>query len=401
MGQNTPTTQSIYDKYITSIEGFTNQETPSADRSYNKAQASSLSMFHTSLAKYAAEKTKECLTISASLDGLEVIGQGYGIPRKPAESAVIIFDVPALNGTTIGTDVIYKSLDTGVEYRPDAPVTAGASNIATITATATTAGAVGNLNNGQTVEADRTVSGAEKTGTVTGTVTVGADAEGKEAYRTRLLDFERTEGGGSNAPDHRRWGQAAPGVARIFPYTGNKDYLQTGTGTIKPVNKTIFVEADSSIDPDGVAPQALLDTVRSYIRFDPDTTRANEALTGDINDLMEIASIFNSTFFVVITNLDVSGDVEAQVKADIESNLKIYFRTIRPFILGLDFVEDRNDRIDVPGISSIVTDVVRASGGSFKSLTFNQGAGTLEEYFLTVGELVKLADTGGVSYVTT
>ncbi|NIA28346.1 MAG: hypothetical protein GWP06_00360 [Actinobacteria bacterium] len=395
----TQTTQQVFDSAINFIESKINQTTPGADKAYNKVLAGLLSMLYTILLKFATDRAKEVLTISASIIGLRVIGQGRNIEEKVATSAVHTFEVPALFGTIIETSVIYTGDANGVRYQPNAQVTAAVTNIATITATALTPGVVGNLAVGQTLQADRQVSGAETQGTITVIVTTAANAEEVEAYRQRLLDDERTEGGGSDSADYRKNAEKTPGVNRAFPYTGNSTYLETGLGTINPVAITIYIKADESIDPDGVPTAQLLLDADEYIKTDQDTQLANQVLTGDIDSLREVLPIFNTTFFVVVSGFDVSGDVKALVKSDIETALKAYFRSVQPFILGLDFILDKNDEVTVPSVSSVVEDVVKAAGGKFTAATFNVGAGSLLSFTLEVGELAKLADTGGVSYV--
>lgn len=394
----TKTTQQLFDVGLAFIDSRINQTTPDADKAYNKVLSGFMSMLLTSLLKYASDRAKEVLTISASIAGLRIIGQGRNIPEKEATSAVIVFDVPALNGTIIETSVIYIADSTGVRYRPDAQVIAGVTNIATITATALTAGVVGNLAIGLTLKADREIAGAEQTGTVTGIVTLGTNAEGVEPYRQRLLDDERTEGGGSDPADYRKNGELTPGVNRSFPHSGNPTFLQTGAGAINPGERTIFIKADSSIDVDGVADSALLELAEQYIKTDQETGRANEVLGCDGDSTRFVVSIFNTTFFVTINGLDVSIDIEPTVKTDIETALKAYFRTVQQFILGLDFILDKNDEITVPSVSRVIEDIVRAAGGSFTNATFDTGAGSLPEYVPGAGELVKLADVGGVTY---
>lgn len=394
----TQTTQQIFDAGLSFIESRINQTTPDADKSYNRVQAGFMSMLFTVMLKFASDRAKEVLTISASIDGLRIIGQGRNIPEKVATSAVITFEVPAVNGTIIETSVIYIGDANGVRYKPDAQATAGVSNIATITATALTPGVVGNLAVSDTLLADRQVSGAEQQGTITVIVTTAANAEEVDAYRQRLLDDERTEGGGSDSADYRKNAEKTPGVNRAFPYTGNSTFLETGLGTMNPVAITIYIKADDTINPDGVPTAQILLDADEYIKTDQDTQLANQVLTGDIDSLREVLPIHNTTFFVVVSSLNVSVDVEAQVKADIEANLKIFFRTVFPFISGLDFIEDRNSTVTNPGVSKIIQDVVNAAGGSFSVVSFNIGAGALPEYTPGVGELVKLADTGGVTY---
>lgn len=399
MAFQTQTAQELFDNALSYIESRINQTTPTADKAFNRVIAALLSILLSILLKFATDRAKECLTISASIDGLTVIGQGRNIPRKDAESAVLNFTVPGVNGTVIDTSVNYVSDSTGVRYIPDASAIV-AGGFAAITATAQTAGAVGNLNNGETLQADRQVSGAEQTGTVTGTTTTGADQEDVEEYRRRLLADERTEGGGSNSADYRRWAELTPGVVRAYPYSGNPTYLQSGLGSIYPGQRTVWIKADSSIDPDGVAPSSLLDDATDYIQTNQETSQANEVLGCDGSSDLYVESIYNTIFYVAISGLVVSVDVEAQVKSDIETALKAYFRTVENFISGLDFIGDKNDTITTSSISAIVQDVVAAAGGSFVSLAFNTGGLPITAPYVPIpGELTKLADTGGVSYV--
>lgn len=392
----TQTIQQVFDSGLAFIESQINQETPGADKAYNKVLAGFMSLLFGSLLKFATDRAKEALTISASIAGLTVIGQGRNITRQPATSTVLIFTVPAVTSTVIETSVIYTGDSNGVRYKPNAQVVAVAG-VATITATALTPGVVGNLANGLTLTADRQVSGAEAQGTVTSTTTTGVDQEEVEVFRQRILDDERTEGGGSNSADHRRWAGLTPGVQRGFPYTGDPTFLQTGAGTIEPVAKSIFIRADESLGTNGVADSTLLALAEEYIKTNQDTQQANEALTCDLDSFRNVLSIFNTTFFVTVNNLVISVDVEAQVKADIQTAVELYFRSVEPFIEDLDFVDDKNDTITNPSVASVVEDVVKAGGGSFTGVTVTNSMGTVVSYPLGVGELA-LLDAGGVQY---
>jgi hypothetical protein len=176
--------------------------------------------------------------------------------------------------------------------------------------------------------------------------------------------------------------------------------LQSGLGSIYPGERTVFIKANSSIDPDGVAPSSLLDDAKEYIQTNQATQQANEVLGCDGSSDLYVESIFNTVFYVVISGLLVSVDIESQVKTDIETALKAYFRTVEPFISGLDFIGDKNDTITNSSIATIIQDVVAAAGGSFVSLSFNTGGLPITVPYVPIpGELTKLADTGGVSYV--
>jgi hypothetical protein len=268
--------------------------------------------------------------------------------------------------------------------------------VATISVTAQETGTIGNLNNGETLTIGTQVAGAETVATVTDTTTTGADEETDDNYRTRILDVIRAPGGGGNAADYRNWSQEVEGVKRAYPYAGVPTSLSI---TSSPPDRTVYVEADTSIEADGIAPQSLLDDVRESITTDPETGFARQPL-GLTDDTLYVESITRTSFFVQITGLVVDSTIEASVKAEIETQLKNYFRTISPFVDGVDAVTDRNDLITDLTVGDVVQDVLKANGGSAQAIQFDitQG-GSLPEYQLGQGETAKLSDTNGVTYV--
>jgi len=395
----TSTIQQIFDNAIAYFNARLSQTTPESDQAYNAVLSGVMSLMYGQLLKLASDKAKEAITLSASLRGLLIIGEGRNIPIKQQRPAVLEIDVVAVEGTTIDTTVVYIGNSNGVRYRPDFAVIAGPSGIITLTVTALTFGTIGNLQIDDGLKADRQVSGANIDAVVSAVVTLGTNQENTEAYRQRLLDDERGIGGGSDSFDIRKWSEETPGVLRTFPYSGNPTYLQTEIGENLPSEKTVFVAADSTIDPDNVAPPELLDEVRDYIRFDPETGLSRLTLGNDANSTLYVESIFNTTFYVTIYGLDVPIDIEPQVKIDIEKNVKVFFRAIRPFILGLDFIGDKNDIVTVPNLFSAINDIVKAAGGTFDDAEFSEGGAPFPLYTPVAGEFVKLADSGGITYL--
>lgn len=399
MAFQTQTTQNLFDSILAYIESRIGQTTPDNERSFNRVMSGVWSMLLTTVLKFASNRAKEALTISASIVGLTIIGNGRNILRQEATSANITFEVTATFGTIIPTSVIYKGDANGVRYQPDAEVTADVTNTATITATALTPGTVGNLNVSDTLKADRVVSGASQVGTITVINTTAADQEEVETYRQRLLDDERTEGGGSNSADYRRWAELTPGVARAYPYSGNPTYLETGLGSVYPGQRTVYIKAQTTIDPDGVPTAPLLATATDYIEYNQNTTQSNQALGCDASSELYVEPIYNTTFYVEVQGLTVDAAVESDCKADILTAVKAYFRSVVPFITGLDYIEDKNNEVTDPAIRSVIWDVVKSYGGSFTGILFNVGAGDITIYQPGAGELCKLADTGGITYV--
>jgi hypothetical protein len=178
--------------------------------------------------------------------------------------------------------------------------------------------------------------------------------------------------------------------------TGTDDRVITSGRISYPPDRTVYIEAETSVDPDGIAPQSLLDDVRDEINYDPDTGRSRPPL-GLTNSTLYVESIYRTAFYVQIEGINVDSDLLADAQSDISDALDLYFAEIAPFIDGVDVVNERNDTITDLTLSDIVQDVLQSYGGSAKTVSFdlsgtnyNQGTYTLEP-----GEL---AETGGISY---
>jgi uncharacterized phage protein gp47/JayE len=125
----------------------------------------------------------------------------------------------------------------------------------------------GNLDNGEELSISSQIAGAQTVATVTATVTLGVDEESDADYRPRVLFSQRAVTGGGNATDHKIWAEAVTGVRRAFPFSGRP----ASEGTSYPGDRTVYVEAVTTIDADGLAPPSLLADVRDAINTDPDT----------------------------------------------------------------------------------------------------------------------------------
>jgi hypothetical protein len=187
--------------------------------------------------------------------------------------------------------------------------------------------------------------------------------------------------------------EALAGVVRAYPYSGRPidDPIIS-----EPPDRTVYVEATTTIDPDGIAPQSLLDEVRESITTDPVTGLARQPL-GLTDETLFIQSISRLTFFVQINDLTAPPDIEATVKSTIETALSNYFRGIQPFVDSIDAPLDRDDLITDLTVSEVVQDVLNANGSSASGVIFGLLVGeSLPQYRLNPGELGKL---GTVTYV--
>jgi uncharacterized phage protein gp47/JayE len=393
MALSIPTTQQIADTILAGLESNINQETPALRKAYNKVLSRVLAGAVTILYKFGVERAKQCLALTATGDDLKHIARNYGIEPKGATSAVLTYTVNS--SSTVPQTIDWVGDANGVRYRADADAIPS-GGVATITGTAQTPGTAGNLNVSDTLTIGSQNAGTENQATVTVVDTVGAEEETDEALRTRVLDKIRTEGGGGNSADYREWSQETEGVTRGYPYAGNPTFLETGSGSALPGERTVYIQADETIDADGIAPQSLLDDARQMIRFDPDdNNRAREPLPLT-NDTLYVESIIRTAFNVEITGLDVSADLLSQVQTDIQTALTTYFKNLFPFIDGLDAEEDKNNVVTNPSIAEVVQNVVRSAGGSFTALGFNIGGSNIPTYTLQVNELGKL---GTITYL--
>jgi len=157
-----------------------------------------------------------------------------------------------------------------------------------------------------------------------------------------------------------------------------------------PGERTIFIEADPSIDADGIPTQALLDSARLYIKFEGGEGKTNETL-GNVDSLLTVLPITRRGFYVEVRGLTVQTGNVADAQNDIESDLDTYFRGLRPYVDGLDAQIDRNDTITNFSVSKVVQDVMEAYGGFADTIGFGiVDSSFLTLYSLSPGEMGKL-----------
>ena len=163
-----------------------------------------------------------------------------------------------------------------------------------------------------------------------------------------------------------------------------------------PGDRVVFVEADFTVDPDGIAPQSLLDDVRDYINIDPTTGKARPPL-GMTDENLFVYSIIRTTLNVEIRGLSVPADVEADTKDRLDTEVDRYLRGVTPFIEGVDPPATENDLITDLTLSKVIQEVLDSVGGSAQAIGLYLVASVfLPSYTLGQGELTKL---GVITYV--
>lgn len=387
-----PTTKELFDQFLALFESRLNQTIPLADKAFLRVLAIAQSIGFTTLYKFGAERARQTLALTATGSDLDVVGNEYKVTRKPAESAELLIELPATTGTTIPINVDFVGDSNNERYIPRESVVAE-SDVATIEVIARNPGINGNLNVDDTLTIGRQIPGIlDTTATVIEVLNIGVDRETDDAYRRRILNEIRTVGGGGNSADYRTWAEEVGGVYAAYPYSGKP----VGEGTSLPGDRTVYVEATTDIDPDGIAPSALLDEVEDSINYDPITGIARPPL-GEIEDTLFVRSIYRTGFYVEVRDLTVDSSLEFLAKNAISNALEQYLRSVRPFIDGLDFAGDRNDTITTLTVSQVVQTAIARYGGLAAGVGFSLIPGSFEFiYQLGKGELAKLL---GVSYV--
>ena len=163
-----------------------------------------------------------------------------------------------------------------------------------------------------------------------------------------------------------------------------------------PGDRIVFVECSTDIDPDGIPPAALLEEVRQAILYDPDTGEARSTL-GDLESMLYVRPITRTGFYVEVRGLTVDPALLTSTKTKIDAAFETYFRTIRPYISGLDPLFEKNNVITDPAVSDVLQDILETVGGSARGVGFGDSPSTfLGEYTLGQGETAKLVS---VTYI--
>jgi uncharacterized phage protein gp47/JayE len=398
MGFRIPTTQETFDRNLSNLESALNQESPLNDKAFLRVLAALEAGNFTQLNRYAANLVLQNFVLTATGEDLDRLGRAFGaslgidLTRKPATAAELSFTVSCTSGATLPAGTTFISDSTRIVFYSKAAVTqSGATLEVSFTGVSRTLGDAGNLAIGDTATVEVISSLYGTLATVTGSVVTGTEQETDDEYRVRIQDAIRSSGGGGDAYDYRLWAQETPGVVRAFPYSAKP----IGMSPWYPGDRTVYIEASSTIDPDGIAPTSLLDSARAYINNDPITGRSRPPL-GLTDSTLWVESIVRNPVYVEIRGLSVDASLISEAKALISTNLDLYLRVIEPYVEGIDSPLIRNDTITNLSISDIVQDALSQFAGTADSIGFGLTFGTfILSYQLQQNEKVKL---GSVSY---
>ena len=398
MTLQTPTTQDVSNNITAQMEASLNQTVPNTPRSFLNVLAKALSAVTIQLYKYGGFIFQQLFVQTASDKATTINGTtvtpliewgrlvGVGDPLAGTQAEVDI-DITVTASDTLPAGAQLVGVDNGVTYLTVSSV-AVTPGVQTITVRASGdqsggngVGAIGNLEAGQLLNFANPFGFVEREATAVATVVTGADAESTSEYRTRILDrFQNRPQGGALA-DYQFWSNGVAGVANSYPYTSPNCGGQVD----------IYVEADTSIDPDGIAPPSLLQEVLDANEYDDAGLPSRRPAGALVNTL----SITRTEFNVEVAGLIVDPADQAQVQADIEQGLTEYLLTREPFIRGL-VSTPRRDTITQSEASGVVADIVSANNGTFSTVFLYEGPTLIDQRQLNIGEKAK---AGIISFI--
>lgn len=222
----------------------------------------------------------------------------WKVPRKAASAATGPVVITGVDGSVAPAGTALTRGD-GTEYftAADATIVAGT---ATVTVTASTAGAIGDAVANTQLSFVAPIAGIDSTATVDAPgIGAGADVEDIEAWRARLLNRWQQPPKGGTSSDYKEWALEVAGVTRAWVYPKE---LGLGTVTVRPVTDG----APGGLIPDAptiAAVQAHIDSVRPVtgetivvaptaspldfnITLTPDTVEVRNAVQAELADLV-------------------------------------------------------------------------------------------------------------------
>ncbi len=396
MSLTTPTIAEINANIISQLEASLGQTIPILPKAFSRVLAKALAAVFVLLYKYAGFMFLQMFVQHASFAETEINGKlvrplvewgrlvGLGDPnpatRAEVTSTVVveeqIGDLPA-------SSLLIRDT-TGVIY---SVVYAVALDASTVTATLQAvaggdddlgSGSIGNLEIGDELSFANPLPYVGRVVTVASVITTAADAETETAYRNRVIRrFQRKPQGGAEA-DYQLWGEEVAGIVAVYPYAGNL-----------PGEVDLYVEAteESSGSEDGIPTVDQLADVYDSVRYDEN----GDAKRAPINHAINVLPIVRLEIGASVTGLTV--DDESVVEEDINDAIDQYLRNLEPYIVGLSTLP-RRDRVLSADVGGIVSDVVRAAGGTFGVVTISLNGDDINAYTLDRGEKARLIDAG-------
>lgn len=234
---NRPTPQDLLQR----IQAVIDIELPGADArlrgSVENVIARVLAMASHGMHGHIDYVAKQLFITTAEAENLDREAEEYGMSRKAATAATGNVTFTGTNGSIIPAGTALRRADS-VEFTTAAEVSIAAGS-ATVSVTAAVAGAAGNTADGVKLNLSSPLAGVQLASTVAAPgLSGGADIEGDEALRQRVLARKRQPPHGGADFDYIEWAKEVAGVTRAWVYRH-----ELGVGTVM-----VFFVMDDKVD---------------------------------------------------------------------------------------------------------------------------------------------------------
>ena len=374
--KQTPTIQNIFERFSSALKAELNipanedlKEHFSALGSVTSAELKLLYLFAEDIQRNLYPQTADPNSQGGMLEDLGMLYLGR-LP-KPATASILELRMSGVAGSTLRTNLTFKSDTNNVVYILDSEyILSGSNDVITVRSIEVGTNTILSANSELTIT--EPVQGVNSTVFVDSVLTPAVSAETIEQYRKAITDAIQLEPTGGAKTDYRLWGRDAVGVREVYPYLKQND-----AGTIE-----IYVEAENGT----VTPQMITD-VQNVLELDPDTSKPiYERGRKPMQATLDVKSVVELPIDIQIIGLNINS---LSIQNSIYQTLEAYLRNIRPFIDGGQLLRDKNDVLNIARLTNVVSDAIDVDN-YFLDLKMSVDGAPYDIYTFGLGRIPKL-----------
>lgn len=383
MSLQTPQISELRQTTIAQIEGALGQSDPSLPKAVIRVLGTVWAGLIVLVLKYAGWIFLQMFVRYASfretkINGrvvtpLRLMGDEDGV-EPPGEGATALFQalvVPTALGSQLKANTAIVDHMTQLIYKTTTDTTL-ATNPTAVEVSAVDVGSAYNVTTSTALHFVSPLPNAQREISVQSVTVQGADAEGEDSYRQRILDKRQAPAQGGAHTDYRDWAKEVPGIVNVYPYnvSGGK----------------IRVYCESTATADGIPTPTQLSQVSAALNL----TTAGIASRRPINHRTEVVAIIRKALNIEVQGLVVTD--EGAVKPRLEAAVNEYIRSCEPYIVGLT-LPPRRDVVRQADVAGAVGEIVRAAQGTFTNVRLLDGTTPINLFSLGPGVRAKLNQT--------
>lgn len=303
-----PTLTELVNRVCTKINTYVENANAFVRQSVFNVWAKIIAAMHLDLYIYMDQMAKNFFVTTADINGLMERGSDIGVFRKKASFATGYITISGTAGISIPNGTLFTTISEQ-QYKTTADVVIASGGTVSVQIMAVSSGKNGNQDAGTEFTLVNPIVGVTPTATADEMgITGGADIEGTEEYRARILLAMRNEVGAGDTLFYEKAALSRPGVTRAKAY---RTYAGAGT-----VGVTFLME---NTYPDGIPQSGDIAEMKEYLE---------SIAPADLNELVVFAP--TPTVINIVIN-DLRPDTLA-MKSAIDDSLTALFN-------GYDFGE--------------------------------------------------------------